>query len=170
MKKYFVLPVAVLLGALSLSSCSESNDDDDNTTNTFDIVKTNPIVDDDSYPANTTEANYKVNTYNLVVNYTFLDGTEAAPSYTAPVDYKDAYNVPSPEIEGYTANTLVTEGNMPARDVIITVIYTANPAPEPAPVPVPAPAQNHVPIFILEDYDTPLGLPNLSMCSGEVYE
>ena len=63
MKKYFVLPVAVLLGALSLSSCSESDDDNDNTTNTFDIVKTNPIVDDDSYPANTLEANYKVNTF-----------------------------------------------------------------------------------------------------------
>ena len=39
MKKFFVLPVAVLLGALSLSSCSESNDDDNNTTNGFDIVK-----------------------------------------------------------------------------------------------------------------------------------
>ncbi len=63
MKKYFVLPVAVLLGALSLSSCSESDDDNNNTTNTFDIVKTNPIVDDDSYPANTLEANYKVNTF-----------------------------------------------------------------------------------------------------------
>ena len=63
MKKYFVLPVAVLLGALSLSSCSESDDDNDNTTNTFDIVKTSPIVDDDSNPANTLEANYKVNTF-----------------------------------------------------------------------------------------------------------
>jgi hypothetical protein len=69
MKKYFVLPVAVLLGALSLSSCSESNDDDDNTTNTFDIVKTNPVVDEDSYPANTTEANYTVNSFgNTAMN------------------------------------------------------------------------------------------------------
>ena len=63
MKKFFVLPVAVLLGALSLSSCSESNDDDNNTTNGFDIVKTDPIVDEDSYPANITEANYKANTF-----------------------------------------------------------------------------------------------------------
>ena len=63
MKKYFILPVAVLLGALSLSSCSESNDDDNNTTNGFDIVKTDPIVDQDSYSPNITEANYKENTF-----------------------------------------------------------------------------------------------------------
>ena len=63
MKKYFVLPVAVLLGALSLSSCSESDDDNDTTTNTFDIVKTDPIVDQDSYSPNITEANYKENTF-----------------------------------------------------------------------------------------------------------
>ena len=62
MKKYFVLPMAVLLGALSLSSCSES-DDDNNTTNGFDIVKTDPIVDQDSYSPNITEANYKENTF-----------------------------------------------------------------------------------------------------------
>ena len=69
MKKYFVLPVAVLLGALSLSSCSESDDDDNNTTNTFDIVKTSPVVDEDSYPANTADANYKVNTFgNTAMN------------------------------------------------------------------------------------------------------
>ena len=64
MKKYFVLPVAVLLGALTLSSCSESSDDNNKDTDTdFEIVKTTPVVDEDSYAANTTEANYKVNTF-----------------------------------------------------------------------------------------------------------
>lgn len=69
MKKFFVLPVAVLLGALSLSSCSESDDDNNDTTNTFSIVKTNPVVDEDSYPANTADANYKVSTFgNTAMN------------------------------------------------------------------------------------------------------
>ena len=37
MKKYFVLPVAVLLGALTLTSCSEENSDDNNSNNGGDI-------------------------------------------------------------------------------------------------------------------------------------
>ncbi|MBQ8487167.1 MAG: imelysin [Prevotella sp.] len=44
MKKYFILPVAVLLGALTFASCSSDDDDDDNTSNT-------------------TEAQYKDRTY-----------------------------------------------------------------------------------------------------------
>ena len=64
MKKYFVLPVAVLLGALSLSSCSESSDgNNDNGNTNFEIVKTSPLVDDDAYPTNITEANYSKNTF-----------------------------------------------------------------------------------------------------------
>ena len=58
MKKYFYLPVAVVLGALSFTACSDDDDDDKNETE-FNIVTTNPIVDQDSYAANTTEANYK---------------------------------------------------------------------------------------------------------------
>ena len=57
MKNYFSLPIAVMLGTLTLTACS---DDDDNKTDEteFSIVSTSPIVDDDSYPSNTTEANY----------------------------------------------------------------------------------------------------------------
>ena len=67
MKKFFLIPAAALLGALALTSCSESNDDNSNNnttgTTTFDIVKTAPIVDDETYPLNTTEANYKSKTF-----------------------------------------------------------------------------------------------------------
>ena len=58
MKKYSFLPVAVVLGALSFTACSDDDDDDKNETE-FNIVTTTPIVDQDSYAANTTEANYK---------------------------------------------------------------------------------------------------------------
>ena len=57
MKKYFYLPVAVLMGALTATSCSSDDDNDENTTD-FNIVTTAPAVDEDNYPANTTQANY----------------------------------------------------------------------------------------------------------------
>ena len=57
MKKFFYLPVAVLMGALTATSCSSDDDNDENTTN-FNIVTTAPAVDEDNYPANTTQANY----------------------------------------------------------------------------------------------------------------
>ena len=59
MKKYFILPVAVLLGALTFTSCS-SDDDSDGTDDTeFNIVRTTPTVDADTYPTNTAEASYR---------------------------------------------------------------------------------------------------------------
>jgi hypothetical protein len=57
MKKYFYLPVAVLMGALTATSCSSDDDNDENTTE-FNIVTTAPAVDEDNYPANTVQANY----------------------------------------------------------------------------------------------------------------
>ena len=47
MKKYLNLSVAVLLGALTLTACSESNDSD-NEESGFNIVKTAPLTDEDS--------------------------------------------------------------------------------------------------------------------------
>ena len=59
MKKYFILPAAVLLGALAFTACSEVSDDDTDNNTEFNIVKTTPTVDADTYPQNTAEANYK---------------------------------------------------------------------------------------------------------------
>ncbi|MBR6194375.1 MAG: imelysin [Prevotella sp.] len=58
MRKYFYLPAAILLGALTLASCSSDDDKDENTTE-FNIVTVAPVVDNDNYAANTTEASYK---------------------------------------------------------------------------------------------------------------
>lgn len=57
MKKYFILPIAVLLGAMTFTSCSD-DDNDENENSEFSIVETTPIVDESSYAANTTDANY----------------------------------------------------------------------------------------------------------------
>ena len=116
---------------------------------------------------------YSVNSYNLTVNYVYIDGTTALPSYTSLVPYGDTFSVPTPELEGYTPNTLTYDGTMPARDLIYTVIYTANPAPEPEPEQEdnePAPNPVHVVTTVLDDYDTALGLPNVSMSVGELYD
>jgi|GEM_PF-3413096 len=64
-------------------------------------------------------------TYTLTVNYQYADGTEAAPAYVATLEEGAAYSVPSPVIEGYTADILVVEGTMEG-DVTVTVTYTAN--------------------------------------------
>ena len=58
MRKFFYLPAAILLGALTLASCSSDDDNDENTTE-FNIVTVAPVVDNDNYAANTTEASYK---------------------------------------------------------------------------------------------------------------
>ena len=50
--------MALMLGALSFTACSDDDDKKENETE-FNIVTTAPIVDQDSYAANTSEANYK---------------------------------------------------------------------------------------------------------------
>ena len=60
MKKIYSLTMLLMMG-LAFTACG-SDDDDDNNTNTettdFNIVNTTPLVDQDSYPSNTTEASY----------------------------------------------------------------------------------------------------------------
>ena len=57
-KKIFMLSAGILMGALTMTSCSSDDDKNENTTE-FNIVTAEPVVDQDTYPANTTEANYK---------------------------------------------------------------------------------------------------------------
>ena len=76
-------------------------------------------------PAQDVEVNviYNVDTYTLTVHYVYADNTEAATTYTETVACGTAYSVPSPAIDGYTANPAVVEGTMPAQDVDVTVTY-----------------------------------------------
>ena len=57
-KKIFMLSAGILMGTLTMTSCSSDDDKNENTTE-FNIVTAEPVVDQDTYPANTTEANYK---------------------------------------------------------------------------------------------------------------
>ena len=76
-------------------------------------------------PAQDVEVNviYNVDTYTLTVHYVYADNTEAATTYTETVACGETYSVPSPVIDGYTADPAVVEGTMPANDVDVTVTY-----------------------------------------------
>jgi len=66
---------------------------------------------------------YVPKAYRLTIRYIFADGTEAAGTYTATVHTGEAYDVASPEIEGYTALRLKVSGTNPGRDEQYTVVY-----------------------------------------------
>ncbi len=56
--KKIIYSLSVLLMELSFTACSSDSDSNTSGDSDFKIVKSNPIVDNDSYPANTTAANY----------------------------------------------------------------------------------------------------------------
>ena len=80
-------------------------------------------------PSTTTPANVE-NIYNLTINYVYAAGGTAAPSVRDQYLAGESFIYTSPSIAGYTPNyAFVRTGadGMPARDVVITIIYTANP-------------------------------------------
>ena len=62
MKKLFILSGALMMSALTLTSCSK-DDDKKNDETEFGIVETTPVVDEDNYSLNTTAANYSVKSF-----------------------------------------------------------------------------------------------------------
>ena len=62
MKTKFILSMALVMGAMAFTSCS--NDDDKNNEETaFNVTETKPLVDDDNYNLNTTATNYSVKSF-----------------------------------------------------------------------------------------------------------
>ncbi len=98
-------------------------------------------------------------TYRLTIYYIYLDGSTAAPTYTEQLDTGTEYNVPSPEIPGYTPTIPVVRGVMPARDVEYTVIYIPTDDPD-----------NYTPFISINEYETPLGLGTIIMNVGVCIE
>ena len=62
MKKIFYSMTALMMG-LAFTACSSDDDNNGTTDDNFTIVTTTPIVDNDTYPANTIEANYSSKTF-----------------------------------------------------------------------------------------------------------
>lgn len=64
--------------------------------------------------------------YTLTINYEYADGSRAAATVTRRMTSGTSYNVTSPVIEGYTASQTAVSGTMPASNVTVTVVYTAD--------------------------------------------
>ena len=107
MKKYFILPAAVLMGALTFTSCESDDDNKSTETETsFDIVTTTPILDQETYPANTDAASYN--------NKTF--GQEAISGCTGLVNQLEAANA------AIASAKLTTEQEAYLREVLKTLV------------------------------------------------
>lgn len=75
--------------------------------------------------ANVINVFYKKNVFNLTIHYVYAEGgAVAAPDHTENVTFNSTYSVTSPTINGYTADTTVVSGTMPAENVVETVTYT----------------------------------------------
>ena len=62
MKTKFILSMALVMGAMTFTSCSK-DDDKNNEETAFSVIETTPIVDADNYNPNTTAANYSVKSF-----------------------------------------------------------------------------------------------------------
>ena len=101
----------------------------------------------------TLDVYYTRNSYTLTIYYRYTDGGFAAESYVATMAYGEWFRIASPEIAGYTPSRAFIQDDMPARDATYVVFYSQQ--------------GNGV---IIEDYDTPLGLGNVSINVGDCYE
>lgn len=67
---------------------------------------------------------FKLNQFQLTINYVYADGTTAATSHSETLTVGKDYTVTSPTIDGYTADKPVVSGTMPAENVEVTVTYS----------------------------------------------
>ena len=88
----------------------------------------------------------------LVVRYQYLDGKQAAKTYSGTKLTGEEYNVSSPSIPGYVPMRVKVAGTMPGRSVEYTVIYV----PEGW--------------TVFDDPETPLGLETTYLQVGICYE
>ena len=95
---------------------------------------------------------YKPLPQKLIIRYIYPDGKKAAETYEKTVLTGEEYDVPSPEIKGYTAIKIRITGVNPGRDEEYTVLY------------VPEGTK------VQPDHDTALGLETTYLQIGVCFE
>ena len=90
----------------------------------FDKVDNLPLTIGEDESANVIKVFYKKNVFNLTIHYVYAEGGTAAEDHTDSVTFNGTYSVTSSTINGYTADTTVVSGTMPAENVEVTVTYT----------------------------------------------
>ena len=68
--KKIIYSFTLLMGMMTFTACSSDSGNNGDDNNQFDIVKINPIVDQDNYSANIVAANYSNKTFGM----TAIDG------------------------------------------------------------------------------------------------
>ena len=68
---------------------------------------------------------YHLQTYTLTVHYRLLDGRPAAPDYQSQETFGSEYRIRSPYVAGYRAVRDEVSGEMPGRDVELTVFFVS---------------------------------------------
>ena len=68
--KKIIYSLALMMGVMTFTACSSDSGNNGDDNNQFDIVKINPIVDQDNYSANIVAANYSNKTFGM----TAIDG------------------------------------------------------------------------------------------------
>ncbi len=90
----------------------------------------NPAVVEGTMPAENHEVTVTYNeivTHTLTIHYVYAEtGEPVVADYTGTFAEGAAYSVPSPEIDGYTADQTVVAGTMGTADITVTVTYTEN--------------------------------------------
>ncbi len=62
--------------------------------------------------------------YSLTIYYHYLDGTQAAPTFTTRLGAGTDYSYDSPVLTNYDVDVATVSGTMPSSDVTVTVTYT----------------------------------------------
>ena len=89
-----------------------------------------PAVVEGTMPAENHEVTVTYNeivTHTLTIHYVYAEtNAQAAADHTETFAEGAAYSVPSPVIDGYTADQTVVAGTMGTADITVTVTYTEN--------------------------------------------
>ncbi len=89
-----------------------------------------PAVVEGTMPAENHEVTVTYNeivTHTLTIHYVYAEtNAQAADDHTEILAEGAAYSVPSPVIDGYTADQTVVAGTMGTADITVTVTYTEN--------------------------------------------
>lgn len=64
--------------------------------------------------------------YRLQINYTYINGAQALPTYIKDFKVGEEYNETVPKIPGYSTNISIISGTMPAEDLSFEVTYYEN--------------------------------------------
>jgi len=86
-------------------------------------AQTEVVVEKGTTGDKTFTANWKINSYNLKINYVYENGSVALDEYETTINYGEKYSKATPEIVGYKADKETVEGIMGAENLEVTVTY-----------------------------------------------